>query len=84
VKTPTQVGPLERANLNHWTSKSKNPVILSVIYSSEPFTIYLSVLFMKYVFLHISMLAKMLAPSSSDAQISRKGQYVVYEFDTQT
>jgi hypothetical protein len=33
-ETPTLLGPLERANLNHWTNtgwwtKSKNPVILS-------------------------------------------------------
>jgi hypothetical protein len=33
-ETPTLLGPLERANLNHWTkqwTKTINPVILNVI-----------------------------------------------------
>jgi hypothetical protein len=41
-KTPSQLGPLERANLNHWTfqntgrwTKSINLVILSVIHHRQ-------------------------------------------------
>jgi hypothetical protein len=39
-KTPSQLGPLEKANLNHWLSsgrwtKSKNPVILCVIHHRQ-------------------------------------------------
>jgi hypothetical protein len=46
-ETPTLLGPLERANLNHWTrvlyffleyrmmDKAQNPVILSVIHHSQ-------------------------------------------------
>jgi hypothetical protein len=35
-ETPTQLGPLEKANLHHWT-KSKNPIYAP---SSEPFRIW--------------------------------------------
>jgi hypothetical protein len=35
-KIPTQLGPLERANLNHWTGKSpKNPVTLSITHHRQ-------------------------------------------------
>jgi hypothetical protein len=38
-RTPSQLGPLERANLNHWNTgrwtKSKNLVILSVIHHRQ-------------------------------------------------
>jgi hypothetical protein len=32
---PTQLGPLDRADLNHWTEKSKNPLILNVIHHRQ-------------------------------------------------